>query len=232
MSPGMSTLLQFGLLGLAVLLIILTLISSLIIQWSLLPILPSSVIEIILSGQLVIIRSSMLPFTWVGKSTSWARSSSSNVSRTFLTLAVELSSDQLISGKLTSPMTIEFLSSLLNKSHKFSMFRVPEDGGLYTSIIFSGGPFVSTLKPQNWLNSLSLNLSLGKILVPVFTYTNSPPPMPFVVSVRSLRRSVTISYIGIDRAASGMVWLHQVSVSKIISGSRSATWTINSFILD
>ena len=95
LSPEMSALLQFGLVGLSVFFAILIFSSIFKMQWSLLPILPSSVIEMNLSWQFVIIRSSMLPFIWVGKSTSWARPSSSFVSRTFLPRDVELSSSQL-----------------------------------------------------------------------------------------------------------------------------------------
>ena len=130
LSPEMLALLQFGLVGLSVFFAILIFSTIFKMQWSLLPILPSSVIEMNLSWQFVIIRSSMLPFIWVGKSTSWARPSSSVVSRTFLPRDVELSSSQLMSGKLTSPMTMEFLSRFFNRSQRLSMFWLPDVGGL------------------------------------------------------------------------------------------------------
>ena len=88
-------------------------------------------------------------------------------------------------------INIVFLSIFFRILHSWSEFCMFEPGGLYTSIIFSGVPFVSILKLLNWLNSLLLNLSYGKIFSPVFAYTKSPPPTPFVVSARSFLISVS-----------------------------------------
>ena len=97
---------------------------------------------------------------------------------------------------------------------------------MYISIIFSGSPFVNTLKQQNWLNLFRLNLSLSRILSPLLVYTSSPAPIPFVMSVLSLRKSVSSWYPGIDMV------LHHVSVSKIISGHWSTAYTVYSFIFE
>ena len=117
-------------------------------------------------------------------------------------------------------------------SHSSFEFSYPDPGGLYTSTIVIGSPFVITLKQQNWLNLFILNLSHTKILSPDFVYTNNPPPTPFVVSSLSLRRSVSSWYPGSDRVASEIAALHHVSVSKIISGLLSTADTDSSFILE
>ena len=120
--PTISALFQFGLVGLSEFIVALTLSSIFRMQWSLLPILPSSLIDMTLSGQLVMTRSSMLPLICVGKSTSCDRSSSSIVSRTLLPLVVELPSIQLISGRLMSPINIVFLSRFFKMLHSWSVF--------------------------------------------------------------------------------------------------------------
>ena len=118
--PTMSALFQFGLVDLTVSLNSLIFRSILRMQWSLLPILPSSLIEITLSGQFVITKSRIIPLMWVGKSTSWARSSSTVVSRILLPLAAEVPSSQLMSGRLTSPIRKVLMSIFFRMLHSCS----------------------------------------------------------------------------------------------------------------
>ena len=128
--------------------------------------LPSSTTEIIFSEQLVITRSNVLPLTWVGKWTSCSMFSSVTVSRSRLPREDAVPSSQFISGKFTSPISTVFLPALCRMLQSCSVVLCPAPGGLYTNTMCSGSPFVWTVKLQNCLNSLFLNLSDGKILNP------------------------------------------------------------------
>jgi len=74
-----------------------------------------------------------------------------------------------------------------------------------------------TLKTQYCC--ISTSLSSFKIVSPVFPYTNSPPPLPPAVSSLSVLRSCWSSYPSIAKKALLISLLHQLSVTKIMSGS-------------
>ena len=103
----MSAFVQFDLVTLSFLLTVLDFTSILRTQWSLFPILPPSLIEIIRSEQFVSTKSKMLPLVCVGKLTSCSRFSVCAVSMTCLPLAAEVIFGQIMSGKLISPIIID-----------------------------------------------------------------------------------------------------------------------------
>ena len=71
-------------------------------------------------------------------------------------------------------------------SHSSFEFSYPDPGGLYTSTIVIGSPFVITLKQQNWLNLFILNLSHTKILSPDFVYLLCLYEGQFLVGIRGV----------------------------------------------
>ncbi len=92
----------------------------------------------------------------------------------------------------------------------------------------SCSPVVDILNAQNWLNSLSSYLSIGKILNSFFEYTNNPPPIPAAVSLLSRLRSNSKLQSKRAREASNIVLLHHVSVNRIISGFESCATAASS----
>ncbi len=71
-------------------------------------------------------------------------------------------------------MSIELLSKFLSRLHSASVLVWGELGGLYAKIKLSCSPDVEILKAQNWLNSLSSYLSIGKTRSSFFEYTSRP----------------------------------------------------------
>ena len=74
-------------------------------------------------------------------------------------------------------------------------------------------------------------MSQDKIVRPSFTYTNNPPPIPFLVSFLSTLKSLLRTYPFNDKFAFDVEELHHDSVTKIKSGLDSLAINCNSLIL-